>query len=357
LGEERVVLENLFGDIDDQAAKILGEIDADRSLANLTLENRGLLGIIAAAQLLRVRMRRTDLIHLVHQMREMMERFSSLQDDELDQISISESQARLSSILNLANLPKFATPFLDKDLILISSADHRFLVGDNPIALFNSFPYGDIALSAPGIEIYFPLSADLTLGFYCPTIRRHLEQLEAFGERKLQHYLDAIRTGNCVVFEASHVDFFNGLQVRQASRNLYSSTDDFARVRSYLEKLPQSARVESLVQTGIDGWAKRERMPLGTFIVAVGKTNHYMIPADITDNDPDDGELKFRTDVSALVEAAVADSPFRELSVFVDKLRHRMIRDVVFLVQEGGEVLVRCSDDAMQNLFLKIRRQ
>src|SRR4051812_41062051 len=111
----------------------------------------------------------------------MMESFGKLPAEEVDRILIFEDQTRISLIFHLANLAKFAAPFLDKDLILISSADHRFLVGDNPIALFNFFPYGDIGLSAPGIAIYFPLSTDLTLGFYCPTIRRHLEQLEIFG--------------------------------------------------------------------------------------------------------------------------------------------------------------------------------
>jgi hypothetical protein len=271
---------------------------------------------------------------------------------------VTDNQARLSTIINLARLPTFAEPFANKDVLVIAPTGKSFMIGDNPVVRFNSFPYGDLGLSSPGVEIYFPISSDLTVGFYCPTICRHLEQLERFGEPKFQAWLDALRGGQPIAYTPDQVDHLNELQVRSSSQYLFSSDGDFSLVQAVLDLAPDLARVETMLRTGWEGYTFREAMPSGTFVVAYGKSNHFMIPAEIVKGgDQGECEWRFKSSTPAMVAAAVRDGPFSEVILFVDKHMARMIRDSVFIVKKDGTVCVRCRDESLHKLFRAIDKR
>ncbi len=59
------------------------------------------------------------------------------------------------------------TPFSEEPTI------RAFYVGDNPVARHNRFdfaPYGKLGFALKGIQVYLPLSSELTLCAYCPSI-------------------------------------------------------------------------------------------------------------------------------------------------------------------------------------------
>jgi hypothetical protein len=78
------------------------------------------------------------------------------------------------------SLPEFAAAICNKDFSLAQAAPGRsFYLGDHPVCMHNARPtdfFGNIGLAVPGIEIYLPLSADLLLCAWCPTILEEIRQ-------------------------------------------------------------------------------------------------------------------------------------------------------------------------------------
>jgi hypothetical protein len=96
--------------------------------------------------------------------------------------------------------------------------------------LQNTFPYGEVGLSAPGIEIYFPISSDLALGFFCPSMEIKIQQILSsehpdIDRQKYGEINRGLQEGNSVSLGPGTVQFLNELQVHRSSRFLYSSTD------------------------------------------------------------------------------------------------------------------------------------
>ena len=119
-------------------------------------------------------------------------------------------------------------------ILLEAVGDRRFWISDNPIVMFNSLPYGNIGLSAPGIEIYFPLSPSRALAFFCPSIGKQIaESLDPEHPRRhvedpiYPEMLRAIRNRSMLAVPDSYVEFLNELQVRQSTRFLYSDRNEF----------------------------------------------------------------------------------------------------------------------------------
>src|SRR5208283_5551167 len=81
-------------------------------------------------------------------------------------------------MLHLRDLPRkigtFAEVIGKKDIFLVRAAQGRtFYIGDNPVVRHNSLdfgPYGNLGFDQKGIQIHLPLSAELTLCAYCPSI-------------------------------------------------------------------------------------------------------------------------------------------------------------------------------------------
>jgi hypothetical protein len=354
VGDQRLVLERLFNDIDDEGATLLDKICRERSLGSLSEAERLLLCEVAAAQLLRVKGMRRELIEVSRQLLGLLKKYGGASDEELDEHVMTDGQARRTSIEYLAELPSFAGPFREKDLVLITSEEESFLIGDNPVVVNNSFPYGDLGLSSPGVEIYLPISRDLVVGFYCRSIRDYLERFEARGQREYQPLLESIRSGEPIEFAPEKIRFINQLQVLRSTQYLYSAEQDFSLVLAMLERDPGLAQGRGLIKMGWEGYTHRESMPMGTFVVAVGQVSHYMIPAEIVDEGGGECEWAFQSPLPAMVREAIADSPFREVTLFVDKTMRRQTRDVIFLMRENGLVCVRMRDEALHQLFLTI---
>lgn len=355
IGDQRHILEHLFQDIDDKGADLLDRVCQLRSLQTLSSEDRILLCAATAVQLLRVKKMRSDLIDLSQQLASLLEKYGGgpVEDGEM-----SENQARLISIDTLAELPFFAQHFIDKDIALISSGESRFIISDNPVVLNNSFPYGDLGLSSPGVEIYFPVSCNLTLGFFCRSVRKgYLEPFESRGEKRHQALLDAFRSGAPIEFAAEKVDFLNYLQIHRSSQYLFSSESDFSYAILILDQNPALAHERPSIQVGWEGYVYRERMPNGSFLVAVGQESHYMIPVEFVDEEFEDCEWVFWSPIPEMVLDAMRDSPFKEVTRFVDKAMKGQTRDVIFLDKGNGMFGVRMRDEGLHKLFLHLDQE
>jgi hypothetical protein len=167
-----------------------------------------------------------------------------------------------------SGLTEFTQIIAAKDFILAEPAPGTtFYIGDNAVALANSRkfgPYGNIGLALPGIEIYMPLTADLMLCAWCPsllgdlrkdheerkmtrrgellaqvgagqlspaTMKAMLERvapLERFSDELLQNAAE----GRPVPSDPKNMEYYNSLQTNWAYRYVISREGDFEFARS-----------------------------------------------------------------------------------------------------------------------------
>lgn len=165
------------------------------------------------------------------------------------------------------NIGTIAMAIAEKDFLLAESAPGRsFYIGDHPVALANQTdtgPYGNIGIGVRGIEIYMPLSPDLMLCAWCPTLIAEVrtglqEQLKAAQAAALAQVMrgqlnpEAMRAGMAEIFDAqahlrglveaadsgkpvssadANMDYYNSLQTTWAYRHVICRDGalDFAR--------------------------------------------------------------------------------------------------------------------------------
>jgi hypothetical protein len=70
---------------------------------------------------------------------------------------------------------------------MVRNCQDDVYISDNPVVMHNprTFgPYGNIGIAVPGIEIYFPLSPEVVLAYFCPSSMKHVEEEQAQAEKE-----------------------------------------------------------------------------------------------------------------------------------------------------------------------------
>jgi Protein of unknown function (DUF4238) len=362
----KIVLENVFDAIDSMAAPLLRKILDRRTIAGLSADEQYGVALIAATQLLRVKLQRTTLIAVAEDFAESLRR-SGLDPEELANFRVpSESEAKFASFQRLCGVHALALAFGQKNCALHETRGEAFWISDNPVVMFNSFPYGDVALNALGVEIYFPLSPRYILAFYCPSIALKIQQRLNSGmvsERMPWHreLFEAMGTGQAVD-STEHVAFFNSLQVSSSVRFIYGSESNFARAKQMLAERPKLREVRSLLKAGNLGEVpRRENFPPGDYLVLMEEVDHHMIPLLGWSDEPEGAEFEVRT--NALVEQLyelVAGARFDKASIFSNGYEVRLVRNAVVEVVNGQDeriIRVRYQDERMNELTWMIKNR
>jgi hypothetical protein len=150
-----------------------------------------------------------------------------------------------------------------------------YYLADNPVTLHNDQNfgfYGNLGLAVPGIQLYLPLSADLVLCAFCPSIfgkarvaheqAMHAVRAEAFAaltagritpewmrksveaaERAIAPQIDMLcHFGDGTAYQAtdSLMDFNNSLQVKYATRFVVCKNGDFELARRFIKDFPNA---------------------------------------------------------------------------------------------------------------------
>lgn len=366
----RVNFEPLFQDIDDLTANVTRKLIETESLTALSDEERVGLAIITAAQLLRTKLQRTSPAELTKQLNERLHA-SGLDQNGVPYLDTqSENDDRLCSLQQLIQLEEHTELFLAKDLLLLRTFEaHPFLISDNPVVMHNTFPYGEIGLNARGIEIYFPISKNLCLAFYCPSIRLKLRN--AFESRETKPGADAnwlervycgLNTLEVVDAIKSTVDFVNELQIRSSSRFLYGSIEDFSFARRILERTHEAQNVRSLYGVSKIGMPPppREDFPPGEYLVVYGARDHHMLAIkDLSDTDENKG-IQFITDDLKKLRVMQQDSPFEVVYVYRNGQAVRMIKDAEFGKGDytgAHPIRIKAVSDGFNQLLALIHKQ
>jgi hypothetical protein len=265
-GEVTYCLEDGMGKIEDQAAPALRKVIANRTLACLDDKERAAILVFTALQRIRGVHTRAGMLDIETQIRERL-RSNGDDPDLVPQLrgSNEPEQIKLSALTLVGkNLPEFSRSYTNKVMVLMEACPgETFLLGDTPVVLANqndTFPYGNLGLEVKGIEIYLPISPDLTIAFWCPSIislietalrrceeaikntnavallgvgpdaqkLRELHPQLKVRAAKLREDLGGIKSQGTLKNAPENMEYMNSLQVAYAERYVLSSTGDFA---------------------------------------------------------------------------------------------------------------------------------
>ena len=228
---------------DGLIAPILQQLRQTPNLRRLNEFQIGLLAGFTALQMIRTRgalEQRQDLgVQLAKHLAEMNHEFAQ----EIEALRDREQQRETFLTAIPGETREYMFHLLTKSIVLFQAdSSLPFWISDNPVTKHNTLNPGDgirgtLGLAVRGIEIYFPISSSLTVGFMCPSIvEKHLELYEevrrlGFISLKAHDYLCALRTGKPVPLNRENTRFQNSLQVVNSERFVFSNNDEFRDVQ------------------------------------------------------------------------------------------------------------------------------
>jgi hypothetical protein len=266
-------LENGLGNLENVVAPIIADIIRCKNCKLQTAESVAALSLFTAIQRVRGTATRAVIEEFTGRVRQVIE--SNFEDnaevlEDIDKARDPDAIKLQSLNLMQNGATKFAQHIASKQIILFSAPiGHTFVIGDSPVVLHNDRdfgPYGNLGLGVPGIQIYFPISPELALGFFCPTIvagwkkerdnlvsrRAQAAALAVIGsldtsvegreaiplfDQAIARYDDRlarIANGNPLLCHAENTKFMNFLQISQAERYVASVDGEFSLIKTMI---------------------------------------------------------------------------------------------------------------------------
>ncbi|MDU8534019.1 DUF4238 domain-containing protein [Pseudomonas syringae pv. actinidiae] len=146
----------------------------------------------------------------------------------------------------------YADQFLTKDWVLVAtSTEYPFLLGDNPLTRQNSNDQGhrgNLGLTSPGVEISLPLSSTRALAMLCPTLTNAVHRCARSVSNELKGDVNdpggfvamsnTLSSGRPLQYSAANVENLNSLQIVWSERYIFSSSNDFDLARAMIKDHP-----------------------------------------------------------------------------------------------------------------------
>jgi hypothetical protein len=253
-------LEPALSQLESATAPLLERVRSDKSINFLTKDDRIQLALFAMVQHQRTQGNRARFAQMSADFATWLRKLGFDPGQVKNFKELDEEGAKVVGLQLVAGAHELVPYILGKSWVLLhASPKDQFYIGDNPVALKNlkTFGfYGNIGLGVPGIEIYLPVSTDLTLAWYSDsfvtefaqaienanTLRQQMPSRIAEIEKLVQMpqaFLAAVSTGTALNCSADNVVNMNAMQVRFAERFVYSRVDDFDLVRQMLSDDPR----------------------------------------------------------------------------------------------------------------------
>lgn len=363
-GGSTISFEPLFDDPDGQLAQLVDRLIVEQTVACLDPDERRTLARVVAMQVLRTKMPRTSMQSIMEQLRQRIAAWGWDPEELANGAVPTDQETRRAALEMLLRPDELAASIEQKRMFLIRATPEQPLwTSDNPVALQQTYPYGDLGVSAPGIEIYFPISRDLALAFYCPSIELQMERAlrlrpPGFDVDKFTPVYRGLQTGAAVSFGSDTTRFLNELQVLRSSQFLYSPTEGFDLARRVIERLPHARTIKGLVGTGTLG-QRRPRMPPGLCIVFFGRDDHHVLHVEqLVPNE--DGFMTVTTRDVETLQRVLDDHPLVEAVLYEDGHGRQGMRAVRVEVSGDAPPLRLCvlhQDEAQNQLMRQIARE
>ena len=266
---------------EDQVLPAYRQVVAQRCLSE-SPEQKAALAVFLAFQILRTKAHRDQWMAMEEETIRVIEesggRMQDLQGWENWQPATEDSLKREHLTSIQSHIGELAQTIGAKDFLLMEAAPGTSLyISDNPVVRANSRDFGlcgNLGLAQEGIEIYMPLSADLLLCAWCPSLLRGMRgelesakqdcraeglrkvlqgELNAAGMRDmLDEFASRTRPLEELVTRAAegqpgssipaNMDYYNSLQMSWAYRYVISRDGDFELARQLNRENPDLRR-------------------------------------------------------------------------------------------------------------------
>lgn len=179
-------------DIEDVVLPAYRRVVVNRCL-DKTDEERAHLAYLIAFQFVRTKAQRDRFTQMDNMIRDKWAGIEQINTELAEMDNSAMLRMRHADFIK-ESMKKFTGLIAIKDLLLMEAPENRtFYLGDNPVAMHNheeAHPFwGNIGLAIQGIEIYLPLTRDLILCAWCPSI---IEKHRAEVEKRLPEYRSAL---------------------------------------------------------------------------------------------------------------------------------------------------------------------
>lgn len=274
IGDDNFSFEPIIGKIEDFVLPHYASVVKNGFLTRSSEEIEA-LSFLIAFQMLRAKAHRDSFIQLDAAVRAKFERagdtmenidgWSSLTEDRLKALHMGSLIKGIEEFSYLISMKRF--------FIIEAETNSKFYLGDNPVFMDNKNdygPYGNLGLSVRGIQIYMPLSSNLMIAAYCPTIieefKTELDKFEQltrslalsnvmrgiFSTAQCKSYIethilnapaknliDAIEGMIPLKSSADNMEYYNAHQAMQASRFLICKNANFKLAKEVNKERPE----------------------------------------------------------------------------------------------------------------------
>lgn len=231
LEEKVITLENELGVIESRAKLVIDRIKLEKSLADLSEQEKFFLAEFICIQYLRTKNKLEAAKNMIN---ELVDKFAEwgIPDYQNFDKNLIDEKNKLIFLINLQNLTRdFLPTCLDKQWFLMQSMSEKFCLSDVGVILRNTtknpkFGDPDMGFLSTGVEIYLPISPDLCLVGVCPSLLPQLSR-----HKILKHYdmpgatiIGAIEKQSYFNVDDKFVDYLNILQLYRCEKFVFSDS-------------------------------------------------------------------------------------------------------------------------------------
>lgn len=246
--------------LEGKASEIVRKIISEKTLANLSEEQKYKLAFFFAVQFVRTK-------HSREYFKDMVIKFSKainsrfgdaheLFEEEDIEDTLSEESMKRYTAQSIHEASEYVQYFFGRIWALNEAPERtNFLIGDNPVALYNNLPgrFGmqNTGLAAKGVEVHIPISRKMEIVMLCPILIDEMVQKVKSSKaifllsnvKDQMAYKDLLETekllSELIAPDAKSIDpenviHANYLQVKFANRFVYGSDNDFSLVKEML---------------------------------------------------------------------------------------------------------------------------
>jgi len=233
------------------------------------------LAFLMAFQMLRTKAARVSFAEIGATMKDKIDAMGHRMEDIPGWEPQTEETVKRATLMAIRDaLPSYSEIIALKEFRLAEAAPGRsFYLGDNPVCMHNprTFgPYGNLGIAVPGIEIYLPLSSNLMLCAWCPSLMElarnsyadlkglllgHVmagkisadtmkSEIESMQEswKSTTAAIEAATSGMPMSSGIENMDFYNSLQTANAYRYVVCQQSDFDLARRHNKEFPHLRR-------------------------------------------------------------------------------------------------------------------
>lgn len=179
---ENQIIEESLGKFESNINTVYTQVVKKESLSFISRRGKMSFACFIAAQEIRTREFRELIRDCIRQLTKRLskERLSKEFKKKLKGIGTDEFFRTMQIRILINNIPTLATILFNlKWVLLVNRTNSPYWTSDHPVNRYNPIdlgPYGNLGLLSSGIQIYFPLSSNISLGLYDPSMYYYLPE-------------------------------------------------------------------------------------------------------------------------------------------------------------------------------------